>query len=334
MVNAIPAPLPPKAQTVAELTFPEFFIVWALRQRQRHGDARDRYVPEFQRAFGETHLSPALDAFDAIVAITRVGPGNKPLTAQFDNERLSTFEQDMLAVLAALQKSDRSSAVVMADWMVARDASEAFVRHSERLAALMAAANYPLPVRGMTLAASPAEPPAAEPALRLRGTQEMADLIPAEMVLVAGFRTWVATLNKGEAPLAELEACFAKCGLDDGAGSLDCILYNLSVAATRKIDVRCRKCPTISPDEARLLHGVGWLQHGRSAPGLGILASWLPPAAVRMSFPALRGLANGFSRAGLRLPVRNWRFGAGADGHLIEPDPAAPAGEPSLPTIH
>ncbi len=334
MGRAVPAPLQRKTRVVADLTFPEFFVVWALRQRQRHGDARQRYVPEFLRAFGTARLLPALDAFDAVVALVGIGSDNTVLAGRYDDQCLSIFEEDTLTVLAALQCDDRRLAYRTVNWIADRDSREAFVRHAGRFATLMSDAGYKVPGQTGAVSAVPAGTSSPMQRRTLSGTEEVSDLTRAETVVVGGFRAWVGAMQKSKAPLGALEIHFAKFGVREGAESLDCILYNLSVAATRQIDVRCGKCPSLSPDEARLLHGVAWLQQNRPEPGHDVLAGWLPPAAVRMTFPALRGLANGLSRAGLTLPVRSWRFPAGRDGEIVESATVRPPDRRPLPTIH
>src|SRR3546814_13737720 len=47
---------------------------------------------------------------------------------------------------------------------------------------------------------------------------------------------------------------------DDAGLSLHSVLRNTTLAATRSVDVRCPTCPGLSPDEARLLDAVAWLQ--------------------------------------------------------------------------
>src|SRR3546814_8025063 len=53
---------------------------------------------------------------------------------------------------------------------------------------------------------------------------------------------------------------------DDAGLSLHSVLRNTTLAATRSVDVRCPTCPGLSPDEARLLDAVAWLQRDIAEP--------------------------------------------------------------------
>jgi hypothetical protein len=50
------------------------------------------------------------------------------------------------------------------------------------------------------------------------------------------------------------------------------------------------------------------MQREQRALAFELLASWLQPAAVRLTLPAVEGLAIGLAGACHRLPLRDWRF--------------------------
>jgi len=87
-----------------------------------------------------------------------------------------------------------------------------------------------------------------------------------------------------------------------GAAAFDCLFRIVAVASTRPIDVRCRNCRHLSPDEALLLQMTGALQRRDEEEARQALAQWLPPAAIRTALEPLHILAHTMRMAGLRLP--------------------------------
>ena len=75
-------------------------------------------------------------------------------------------------------------------------------------------------------------------------------------MIVTGVRLWVHVLKCHGDALAALRTHFEFHAMPDAAMSLDAILDHSRLSATRPIDVRCPKCPGLSPDEARLLHAT------------------------------------------------------------------------------
>jgi hypothetical protein len=171
---------------------------------------------------------------------------------------------------------------------------------------------------------------AGEPDVTLPSAADVTELRSAEHGVVTALRVWVAAFKQQEDALAAARAHFERhfnasgalwgdrrTGGDAGL-SLHAVLRNTTLAASRPVDVRCPSCPGLSPDEARLLEAIAWLQRDVTEPAATALGDWLPPAALRLSLGAARGLAMALLAAEQSLPRREWDLAA-----------LAAAGEPS-----
>lgn len=101
---------------------------------------------------------------------------------------------------------------------------------------------------------------------------------------------------------------YCRFGVMEAASSLDLLLQVMQRTATRNVDVRCARCPHLSPDEARVLQAAAALQrHDRTAAWTA-LASFLPLQAADFALGPVEGLAHIFQGAGWALPRRDWNF--------------------------
>jgi hypothetical protein len=106
--------------------------------------------------------------------------------------------------------------------------------------------------------------------------------------------------------------------------------------------VRCPACPGLSPDEARLLEALAWLQRDLGDPAATALGDWLPPAALRLSLAPARGLAQSLLAAEQLLPLRAWDLAAleAAAAKPHQPaenaaaEPRQSGSPPGSPTLH
>lgn len=338
-------------RSVAQLAFPEILVIWALRRYtscRLSAEARAAVIaPEFSRAFGLARLEETLAAFSRLAVSLTLSARLPQALSVLEDDRINATEEALLASLAALQRGAAAQARALGEWILLPAGRTAFLAAAERLAQVMREAGHLLPYqppRRRALLAVPADDllPAAA------GTE---DLRPGERAVVAATRAWVAAFRGQEDALGAARGAFTRQfngdGMlwgdrrsGDGAGlSLHAVLRNTTLAATRSVDVRCPACPDLSPDEARLLEAVAWLQRDSAAPAEAALGDWLPPAAVRLSLGAARGLALALLVAELPLPRRNWDFEALADAlhpQHASPDEASPqpARSSRAPTVH
>jgi hypothetical protein len=153
----------------------------------------------------------------------------------------------------------------------------------------------------------------------------VAPLDGRERLLVEGIRLWVQLAKRGEAPLPRLDSLMHTAGLSAGAPALEAILTHTSSAATRPLDVRHLGCFGLSADEARIVHAISSAQRRRRETVFELLSSWLQPAAVRATLPAVDAIASALAASRHRLPLRNWRFREAA-GQAARPAFAPPSG--------
>jgi hypothetical protein len=320
-------------RSVANLAFPEILVIWALRRYagcRLSREARTAVVArEFSRAFGLARLEQTLADFarlaDSLASAARLPQALSVL----EDDRINATEEAVLATLAALQRGAVAQAAALSEWSLLPAGRAAFLAAAEGLAQALREAGhlipYQRPQRGTLLLPAGADavlPPAAA----------AAGLRPAEQSVVAGLRTWVAAFRRQEDALgaarAHFEQQFEAAGTlwgdrrsgDDAGLSLHAVLRNTTLAASRSVDVRCPACPGLSPDEARLLHAVAWLQRDVAEPAAAALGDWLPPAALRLTLGPARGLAHALLAAEQPLPLRDWDFAALAAA--AEPPPA------------
>lgn len=356
-LTAFPAlPLAPGAapRSVANLAFPEILVIWALRRYTACSplprEARTAILaPEFSRAFGLARLEETLAAFvrlaDNLASAARLPQALSVL----EDDRINPTEEALLATLAALQQGEAAQAAALSEWGLLPCGRAAFLAAAESLAQALREAGHRLPYqvpRRRTLASGPkSDSP-------LPSAAAAADLRPAERVVIAALRVWVSAFRGQQDALEAARAEFARQfnasgtlwgdprpGGDAGL-SLHAVLRNTTLAATRPVDVRCPACPGLSPDEARLLQAVAWLQRDVAEPAQAALGDWLAPAAVRLTLSSARGLGQAMLAAELPLPLRGWDFAALAAA--AEPGPTSPSEETewraasggTAPTLH
>ena len=146
------------------------------------------------------------------------------------------------------------------------------------------------------------------PILTADDTWAMGALDRRERLLVESVRVWVGRHLQGKGGVPEMVRVLKPLELCAVAAPLDAILRSTCHAATRCVDVRCRECCTLSPDEARLLHSVSSLQRGASEVAFDLLASWLHPLAARAILRRAEEVARVLDATMHRLPLRAWRF--------------------------
>ena len=346
---------------VANLAFSEVLVIWALRRyaaRSLSREARAAAVaPEFARAFGLARLEDTLEAFsriaDGLIRSARLPQA----VSLLEDDRINPTEEALLSTLAALQQGETGQARALSEWCLLPRGRDGFLAAAGELARAMREAGQMIPYEAprrhhLTLSA------AAVDTAPLPPVADVASLTAGERGLAAGVRAWVSAFRQQADTLAAARQHFdrlfnAEDGQDgrlwgdrrsgaDAGLSLHAILRNTTLAASRPVDVRCPACPALSPDEARLIDAIAWLQRDIAEPAGTALGDWLPPAALRLSMSPARGLAHALLAAERVLPLRDWDLAAltaAAQTHnrettAVEEAQASAAQRPGAPTLH
>jgi len=123
--------------------------------------------------------------------------------------------------------------------------------------------------------------------------------------MLLSMRWWVTCHQKGDDPRARLSQGLGRAGAPDAEYSIDGLMTVVSRTAQRRVDIRCPHCPSLSDDEATLLHAARLAQEGR--PDLAeryLRLHLLTDAGAAFAIGPLEGLGLLFAQAGLRLGRR------------------------------
>lgn len=316
-----------------EISFPSCLVVWALRRCLREPDVGEMMSRTFAHAFGPDRLGHAMATFEQMIGALRRGARVSLDVRAVEDDMVSNHEATVLAILAAFQSDDSGQASWLVDTLVHRCERRAFAGAAYGFAGALAGAGHRLPPDGRR-AQRTAEVTTLHPAEQAQPhARDLSFLSAGEQMIVAGIRLWVHVLKRKGDPLAALRTHFEFHCIPDAAMSLHALLDHSRLSATRSIDVRCPKCPGLSPDEARMLHALALLQRDNRAAASAELSSWLPPPVVRLTLFSVDGLARAMTAAHTRLPLRNWRF----EDDAFPADESAPvssADMPASPTLH
>jgi len=302
-----------------DLDLPQQVAIWFVRRAFHDGtEATERTA---RKVFGAAAMETALGALEVLVDCLHRSPLDTGPVHPLRERVQSTEEYDLLTALAASQHAGAEAAQRLAlcwGWPAAIDVE----RVPESLAAFAARLEH----AGQRLPA-----PQGRRLLGCAATDSIAGLDCRERALVDGMRLWVRCVKEREPALPALEALLQEHRLGTAARSLDAILTNTATAATRQVDVRCPGCTGLAADEARIVLAVAAAQRRQQALAFELLAAWLAPAAVRLTLPAVEGLAASLAAAFHRLPLRGWRF-----PELASPAAATapPAGTPHKALLH
>jgi hypothetical protein len=134
----------------------------------------------------------------------------------------------------------------------------------------------------------------------------LAELGTAELLVVASLRLWALPFKYPRESHPDWRAGFCAAGIEDeGAPAFDILFRIVLQSAKRPLDVRCPCCAQLGKDEAWLLQLASLLQRERLEEAAGVLAEWLPPAALRMAMLPAKSFADALSAGRLRIPLRH-----------------------------
>ncbi|MGE0651381.1 MAG: hypothetical protein AB7P12_06495 [Alphaproteobacteria bacterium] len=135
---------------------------------------------------------------------------------------------------------------------------------------------------------------------------DLANLATAELLLTATARLFVLPWRGGDGPHPDWRGGWIAAGIDDaGIAAFGNLFGIVATVYMRPLDIREHACPCLGSDEGCLLQLVSLIQHERVGDAQAILASWIPPAAVRMAMPRARDLAAAMARRSLTVPLRH-----------------------------
>lgn len=314
---------------VANLAFAEILVIWALRRFtscRQPLEARSAVIaPEFSRAFGLSRLEDALAAFTAMAESLLAAARLPQAFSAVEDDRINATEEALLSVLAAFQQGEAAQARALSEWCLLPTGRQRFLAGAESLAASLGEAGQMIPYEAPRRRQLVLREEKPEDSQFLPSVLRTAELQPGERGAVTAMRLWVSAFRQNEDALAAARRHFERqfngsetlwgdrrSGSDAGL-SLHAILRNTTLAASRPVDVRCPTCPGVSPDEARLLEALAWLQRDLGEPAATALGDWLPAAALRLSLGPARGLAQSLLAAEQLLPLRRWDWDALAE---------------------
>lgn len=139
----------------------------------------------------------------------------------------------------------------------------------------------------------------------LPNSDEYGELPFSEQLIVWAVRFWVQALKNETNVQSELRTAFKLARAPDGHPALDDLMTIITVSAQQRIDIRCTKCSSISPDEERIIGAIAAWQHDYDESHINpYLSAWLPKAAQRVAQTPIKQLSCALSKAGLRLRLR------------------------------
>ena len=131
-------------------------------------------------------------------------------------------------------------------------------------------------------------------------TRNTADLAKPESLMLLSMRWWVRCYSQQECALERLIQGMSRGGAPDAAYSVNGLMWVVARTGQRPVDIRCPRCPSLSDDEAILLHAAWLTQEARSDLAERYLrAHLLTEAGAVFAIGPLEGLGNLFLAAGL-----------------------------------
>jgi hypothetical protein len=134
----------------------------------------------------------------------------------------------------------------------------------------------------------------------------LTDLGTAELLLTATLRLFALPWRGGDGPHPDWQGGCVAAGIDGSGVAAFGSLFGIVVTVhLRPLDIREPPCRFLGSDEGFLLQLVSLMQYERPGDAQAILATWVPPAAVRMAMPPAHSLAAAMARRSLTVPLRH-----------------------------
>lgn len=127
------------------------------------------------------------------------------------------------------------------------------------------------------------------------------DLPNTERLVLSATRAWIDAYCSQQLCGPQLKTQLQQLGFGSCIGPFYAFHGLLATSATRELDFRCPKCPSLGFDEQRFLTMLASYQQGQCRVAEVIIEDWMPPAACRRATYAARLVANGLADRGLLL---------------------------------
>jgi|GEM_PF-3116114 len=294
---------------VEDLNITQKILVWSMRRLSV--SPSDRLVPStFERLVGNDNATMAAEHLLQIIRFMAVSSLHQ--IAPLQEGQLAPAEKEILRFLGLAQQGATIRLLLQGSQIVtARDKAQLEKAVCSLAAILATSGALALDSKGLSLQAADEEFLAALETVEAPAVTSPALLSFQERLLVEGIRGWVACLKQNENSFKFLEDYFVMHGLPQVALSLQVMLSTIAQNSHRMVDVRCMRCQSLSPDEARIItiaaeQGARKNRHGEKTDTL--LAFWLQPSAVRFVIEAAAGIGNEMADKRLPLPLRAWQF--------------------------
>lgn len=138
----------------------------------------------------------------------------------------------------------------------------------------------------------------------LQGASLVGELRFAEQFLVWSYRFWAEHRNLPRDLWPNLRTGFGLIDAEDAVLPFVDAMTLIAAAHSRPLHIHCVTCRQLGHDEIRLNAVVFSFQSRQFDIGAGLLADFLPPAAVRLVADQLCLVASTLAAAGVRLPPR------------------------------
>lgn len=136
---------------LAQLSFPEILVIWALRQytgcRLSQEARMAALAREFSRVFGLARLEQVLAAFDRLANSLAASARLPQALSVLEDDRINATEEALLATLAVLQHGATAHAAALAEWSLLPAGRAPFLAAAERLAQTMRESGRMIPYK-------------------------------------------------------------------------------------------------------------------------------------------------------------------------------------------
>ena len=279
---------------VNSITEAERAALWVIRAVAQDGIAASTKIPQKLTVVSDVQASTLTER---IFAIVRTGSiGGLALCAPA-KPGVSEGEFDLLNLLGRIQHQNDYNELVNRLAVPTGEQFTTMVDVLMVLADFLFKANIVLPL-----------PVANRPVLSAVGVRKCDKLAPSEQCLLAGVRLWAKSEDDWRGGMHILTNYFGRIGLGEVCAPLHTMLVHAVTSSTRGLFVNCPGFEGLTVDEARIIHAVSATQRGYKEIAMTLLATWLPPVAVRLSLRCIEGLSDILGAQSGRMPLRDWAF--------------------------
>lgn len=156
-----------------------------------------------------------------------------------------------------------------------------------------------------------------------RDIAPLTSLDATERLLIWSVRRWIDGFKVGQNADDAIIARLHTAQLRGIFLPLDALMQTISDTATRHVDMRCRDCPGVGDDEARLLFSIALVGSQKFPPARRLLSTFLPPVQSDGALQLIAAIEQDLSEAHRSLPQRRWFFEELLTDPAFTPDQSA-----------